>query len=429
MSTRTDDDIQDSELQDDVDVQSVSFSDLYQHIDQNDFQSPVLYKKGQNGGLYRWQICAKGSEGLLIIIYGQEMTSKGAEGKMSIVTRKGIGKNGRSGYDQCVQECNHRVDKQKSRGYHPRGIEGGYEIPIQLAVAYKWIGMTETNGTHITSHNTNIKPDTFNNGVLVSAKVDGVRGLVYREYGNITIISRQRKPINTVDHLKEELAMFMDGYMQSECILDGEIYKHGMDFNEISGIVRRTVNASSKTKELKYYIFDVALPNIQSEERLLFLENAFSKWLEVYTPTYVDCLVSTHKAHSQDDIMAYHSHFCAMGYEGVMLRLPSSVYTNGRNKNLMKMKSTNDDEGIIVGIKEASGTEEGLAILVLYDRDGGGIFSCRPGGSFQARKSLLDTYHDVIGKPYTYRVTEITSLGMPRFPVGKGLTVALRWDI
>ena len=65
--------------------------------------------------------------------------------------------------------------------------------------------------------------------------------------------SRTRKPFLGLDHITETILSFRGGAR----FLDGEIYTHGMGFQEITSIARRTKTIDlEESKRLEFHVFD-----------------------------------------------------------------------------------------------------------------------------------------------------------------------------
>lgn len=86
--------------------------------------------------------------------------------------------------------------------------------------------------------------------VIVTEKLDGVAAQFFGSSGdkNVTVLSRQNKPIYSVNHIREEL----HGLNDYKHII-GELYIPGKPFSEISGLVRQHASAP----DLQLYIYDM----------------------------------------------------------------------------------------------------------------------------------------------------------------------------
>ena len=233
---------------------------------------------------------------------------------------------------------------------------------------------------------------------FVQPKLDGVRlWLTYdRAY------SRSGKEFTTqVKHLLQSVPENM--------ILDGELYKHGIPFDTISGCLRNVAN-NDNGELMEFHVYDIVDTSQPYEYRLRNLRNT------MFNNTYIKT-VKTHRADCIDTIMKYHEAFALQGYEGLMVRNKSSVYEYKRSYHLQKLKTFTDSEFKIIGAKEALGEDRGTAILQCETSDKT-PFWVRPVGPRELRTRMLSNIDELLGKYLTVKYQNLTENGVPRFPVG-----------
>jgi DNA ligase-1 len=349
----------------------------------------TLYKRSGNHILY-WSICIDTDYSLSIrsgVVGGKEKVYK-----RTIQTNQ----SGRSLLEQAILESNHRYLEKIHEGYVPYDqLDVGGRILPMLACKY--------NG-----YNINEFP------IGVQAKLDGIRALskdgeFWSRTGHNLIISPDH-----LKHIRQDLTS-LNQVLPPGTILDGELYSPDLKFEDLVSTIRSsTIIDVNKHQKIRYYIFDIVDMNTSFDKRYQRLLDAYS--MLGYTSTYYHIL-STWLAYSHDEIMDYYHQLTNMGYEGLILRKLDKEYKPRRCNNLLKVKGFIDEEGIIVGVVEASGNESGLADLVIQDRYGN-IFNVRPSGSFEQRRMWLSHPEMIVGKIYTFRYFQRTSSGAPRFPVG-----------
>lgn len=154
----------------------------------------------------------------------------------------------------------------------------------------------------------------------------------------------------------------------------------------------------------------------------------------ISTPCYNhiigECLVLVNYdiSHCVKDIISYHDKYVLEGYEGIMIKKISngatsgpqfntSLYKSGYSINILKFKLFIDEEAKIIDVKNCQGTEEGAARLIVEDIRGN-IIPIRMRGSFEIRREWYKNKSLVVGKKLTIRYQELSSYGVPRFPVG-----------
>ena len=106
------------------------------------------------------------------------------------------------------------------------------------------------------------------------------------------------------------------------------------------------------------------------------------------------------------------------GHEGTMIRDKDSMYEVGQRSNyLLKHKDFQTEEYEIVGANEGTGREKGTVIWVCKTQSGR-EFTVRPEGTLETRKNYFKNKNNFLGKLLTVKFQNLTSLGIPRFPVG-----------
>ena len=101
----------------------------------------------------------------------------------------------------------------------------------------------------------------------------------------------------------------------------------------------------------------------------------------------------------------------AAGGEGVMLRHPTAPHRPGRTADLLKVKSTKDDEAIVVGHEAGKGRHTGRM----------GALQCRlrSGVAFKVGTGFSDHEREhppAVGTVISFRYGELTDANVPRFP-------------
>ena len=242
------------------------------------------------------------------------------------------------------------------------------ELPVTPMLANKW-----------DDKNIKVKGPFY-----VQPKLDGVRLIVSNKGG----ISRTGKTIPGTEKWGKHLK---DGEY-----LDGECYVHGMKFEDITSIFK------TEPYKLEYHIFDkfdVNNLNIPFSERVKNV-NVESRYVEDYKQIY-----------------KIHEEFISKGYEGIMIRTSNGPYEMCRSNNLLKYKTFQTDEYKVIGVHEGKGRDIGTPIWEC-ETSAGEIFSVKPEGNLEYKKDLWMNKHKHIGKMLTVKYQNITSRGVPRFPVG-----------
>jgi DNA ligase-1 len=193
------------------------------------------------------------------------------------------------------------------------------------------------------------------------------------------------------------------------------LYSDDLTFQEIVGLVKKnTLKAGDAEKMAKIHlcVYDTIRDGTNAERNTwlqrLFASNTFSALR----------LLSTVSCASLDEVKTLHAQYVAEGYEGLILRNSAGLYKVGhRSTDLMKYKEFQDSEYVVTSFKEGDGVEKGCVIWVCRTAKGQD-FAVRPRGTHEERIEAFKAGATYIGKQLTVRYQELTTDGIPRFPVG-----------
>lgn len=352
-----------------------------------------------------WQIGCRTEEGetLLVTRHGQ------VGGAIQTKTRVVVANNsGRTIQQQALLEARHRYWKMAHKGYtNGFTICQQYPKPM-LANSYDPSKIKQWP-------------------VSVQVKIDGVRSLAHVE-GEVKLRSRENRPQPYLEQIRRELAVLFP-YLPPGVHLDGELYVHEWSFNTLISAVRTSKTKHHLNDQVNYAIFDVII-DLPTAQRMQLLETAFEEANRDGIQFQHLFLVPASIAQSHQEVISFHNAFVEAGYEGAIVRhlqghgrkvkgkaTDLAAYKSNRSNNLLKVKAFQDEEGVVVDVVEGTGTEAGLAILVVEDTRGN-RFPVRPRGDFDTRAEWFQHKEQLIGRPYTYRYFELTEYDVPRFPVG-----------
>lgn len=263
--------------------------------------------------------------------------------------------------------------------------------------------------------------------VYIQPKLDGVRCLVYRkEDGELLFQSRQNTLFDTFEHLVDEINILLEELGDPlDFVLDGELYIHGAEFNEITSMVRRSKTKHPGIRKLQYHIYDCFY---FGDHNLDKNKMAYSDRNKLITEAFKKhsfnnlVLVETKLAKSKNDITEFHKHYTTLEkpYEGIMVRTIDGVYKQqGRSKDLQKYKMFTDEEFEVVGYHEGTGAHAGTPIFECRSKvNKEKTFGVTMLGTIDSRKEMLKNISNYIGKQLTVKYQELTPDGVPRFPTG-----------
>lgn len=261
----------------------------------------------------------------------------------------------------------------------------------------------------------------FTADVFIQRKFNGVR-VVTGILKDVIMYSRTRKLYNGFDDIKQEAKVIIEKFNTDNpgkhLYLDGELYKHGMSLQDISGMARR---GEKKASQLQYYVYDCFVIENHKLVGLKFGER--NKIIEKYIPkstTYI-VPVETFRINSLDEAKNYYNKFIKENYEGAIVRLNTPYqfsYNSYHSPSLLKMKPAFDEEFKIVGYSAGEKGKAKDALMFELETKTGKRFTVTPGLTLEERKQLyksmpadFDTKYK--GKLLTVTYDELSKDGVP----------------
>ncbi len=351
--------------------------------------------------------------------------------KMELVKK---GKQKRNVYEQAIFQLNALWRQKLDEGYKSLDdlvkrllefniIQVNYNITEQeiLAKAINYLpnfAYTNSNWDELPMLAHKIKDvKVLNFPYIIQPKLDGVRCLVKKKNLDAVLISRGGQYYQ-IPHLINDLTIFLKrlgnaGY--SSLLLDGEIYKHGIPLQEISGAARKEENGMFASNSwLEYHIYDViSLIDSKASQRerdlLLTINQKYS--FDLLSIKFVE----SKKIYSKEEAEMVHNYYVSQGYEGAILRNPMGIYEfNTRSYSLIKIKEYQDEEFEII----ACGNDENKSIgesfyFVLKNNINDLIFKSRPTGTEKQKEYWFYNIDKFKGKKATVRFFTRSNDGLP----------------
>lgn len=254
-----------------------------------------------------------------------------------------------------------------------------------------------------------------------SYKLDGLRCIALRnEDGTWDKFSRNGKKLITVDHLDKDLENFYKklGFT----FIDGELYLHGLKFEDIQGPVMANVNFKNKMCEsLQYHIFVAGY----KEE---FLAQKLKTCLILYQQSSnMGNLVCVHQEEISDISKLPYDDMREKGYEGFMLRNPKVPYAFKRSHDLVKIKEfdSTDCEILEVHFGDFSAIVDGenkiieTMTKVTVKQPDGIQTDVGSGFTLEERSAFFSNPDFYVGKTIEVKHQGIGNNGSMRFPIFK----------
>ena len=321
--------------------------------------------------------------------------------RIEVITEgKNIGKsNETTPYQQAVNETESRYRKQFDKGYKT-------EMPTDTSKANtNAMGLPKPMLAYPIDK---VKVVEF--PAHFQPKLDGHRAIVTKQNGEMVMYSRQGKPITTMGHILAHLEDKVD----EGVILDGELYLHGEILQNIGALVKKE---RPESKNVVYHVYDIMM-DAPFGDRLQWLTGHLiytevNQCVTIVQTTTVSSLEEAHRL-TEDAIRA--------GYEGGILRTPDKSYLAGfRSRQLLKIKTFDDSEHVIVDVVEGkdrivNDVELKVACFVCETPEGK-RFEVTAHGDMYQKDRIWYEREQHIGKLVTIKHSGHTKDGIPWHPV------------
>lgn len=440
--------------------------DFYElgEIQDKTFYSPILYRPKTTGAIQQWQIAVKLFEnGKQVVptdkhVYDRERSedqiaqvvsqSHQVNGTITdwtppTVIDKGtnIGrKNYTTPFTQALYAARSKYVKKVKLGFQT-------EIPVARkgSITFESLCNSKNRGEFPWRvypekvHDFGKHSHKIDKHFYIEPKLDGIfMTTVYHPCitlpNHLDTYTISKESIEGVDHITEELLSNLKDFPGLH--ICGELYKHGLKLQDISGYARRLEDTKRKnTVKLDYYVFDCFYVDDESKnmsygERIQLLEEVIPD-----DTTYIH-LNEKHEV-SRDNFKKYYEKYLEEGYEGAIIRNPDGVYHPGiysqhRSYDVQKLKPRPDAEFEIVDYGEGKAGKEVGAIIFKCKTKSGKTFNVTPNMTYDDRYELYKkmstvedngkTYFENVwkGKPYTVQYSILSKDGVPQQPKGLG---------
>lgn len=360
------------------------------------------------------------------------LISHGKEGgKLTLDTKEVTeGKQGRTPYQQAILQAEARLKKQVDKGYRYTKEELT-DLPLLAMLAEDY----------------NKKGHLIKFPCYTSVKYDGVRCVIHKANGIVRLESRTGQEF-IVPHIAE----YVGNVMKEGQPLDGELYLHGYELQDILSAVKRTNPDEEIEKARKHIakkgedfrrppkkgvIQPTALEELHDAVRIKYIrenlefhlfdmpsdENFVVRLLDMddfhAEAKYTPFLKFTDYQTCYDDADLKHLHAQAVkdGFEGIMLRNHNGKYESGkRSSDLQKYKTFMDAEFLILDVLPDN--EDGARFLLLNNVNDLTFFAVM--GTMQERAYQLANKCEFIDKWLNVKFqTRYKRTYLPQFPVGQ----------
>lgn len=262
---------------------------------------------------------------------------------------------------------------------------------------------------------------TWSPPYIVQPKLDGerCRALIdpSQPYpASVTLLSSELNPFQSVPHLIEPLHKLSQ--LTGPIELDGELYTHGMSFEEVHSIAGRTVNLHPQADSLQFHIFDLVNEGLPQWDRLRLLSE-----MKSLTASSDLVFVQNILVESLDEVLRAYDRIIEQGYEGIIIRNVDAAYIRRRSTLVMKFKPKKQDEYKIVGFTQMvdkNGLPKEMLGSLACSGDDGTTFNVGSGmtDEFRLKWWPSEVAQQLVGRTAVVKYQHKTSTAnVPRFPV------------
>lgn len=346
------------------------------------------------------------------------------------------GKASRTLQQQVDLEYNSNKKKYLDKGY--KSIDSNptkYSIE-ELEII---IGSTITNSNNVPRPQLAKQADkvtsqkTFDKKYWGSRKIDGLRCLIYMgDDGKLHTASRGAMNYDAAMYEILSHPKLIELFKNNEgLIMDGECYKHGYSLQQLNSVARTQVKAVDY-EILQFYWYDIVDLNLDVTARINKIKElakslnlTFNPEREFKEDELRIQLVPHVEVSGWDNIMKLHNDYVEEGWEGLVIRLQTSMYgPNKRTNDWIKVKCYKQDTFKVIGIEQ--GLRQYDDMVFILETEEGKQFKAKPFGDRNQKIEYTDNfetnYKDHLGDvKYFYYSDENTPL-QPSF-------VAFRFDL
>lgn len=350
---------------------------------------------------------------------------KNSRSAASYIEPKNVGKkNERNTLQQALVEARGKFLKKKD--------EGGVEELTNLAKELKITNSTKFYPMLAKKYPDFIKKIKY--PVFIQPKLDGDRCIAFLDsvkeptFNNVVLYSRQQKeyPSNPPnDKIRASLLEILkDNYndKNESLYLDGELYKHDVDLQDINSVIR---GKSLSGEIMQYHVYDHFYPSYDAEtfkDRNKILKGIYNG-MDSKDKEFIK-LVETKLVNSEQECDEEYVEFLDKKYEGIMIRNPEGPYLKSatkkseqlRSKDLLKRKMIFDEEFEVVDYTEGTkGKDVGAVVWICESKNKAkDTFNAVPNLPYEDRYKIFKECKKKFASKYEGRMINVEFRGLSK---------------
>lgn len=334
------------------------------------------------------------------------------------------GKAGRTVTEQAKLTYNSHIKKYLDKGYKNLADFGVNSLENCDVDKLLPLEVTDTNGIRkpmLAKSADDCAISVFEHDFFGSRKLDGVRCLMYYSEGEIHTASRGGNNYDiATTHIISDPKLIAYFKENPTVMLDGELYIHGRSLPYISGLCRLQT-LDEKHSELKYWIYDLAIPEVVFKDRLIMLDE-----LKIAVDGSDKIVIVEHiPVSSWSNIKKLHDKFVKEGFEGCVIRNPEKEYGfNKRDNRMIKIKDYKDECFEVIDIIQGLRKYDDMVFVLKLKN--GKTFEAKPIGNRELKVEYTENFEEKYkGQVGECKYFNYSPDGVPTQPVFK----CFRYDI
>ena len=231
-------------------------------------------------------------------------------------------------------------------------------------------------------------------GWLMSEKLDGIRGY----WDGKQLLSKKGNPLHPPAAFTRNFPPFA---------LEGEIWGGRRTFEKTVSIVKKQ-QPHDGWLELQFAIFDVPQAKGGFTRRLQKAKDWFAD-----QPSQFSFVIPQKIVNNNDQLKAELQRVEKFGGEGLIVRKPDTLYANGRNRDILKVKSFFDMEAVVIAHIEGKGRNRGRLGSLLVGLQENTKVRFKIGTGFSDDERI---HPPPVGSVITFKYYGFYESGLPKFP-------------
>lgn len=285
------------------------------------------------------------------------------------------------------------------------------------------VQLAETLDSHFEKDKGIVIDDVIKYPVRVEPKLDGLRCVVVKRHGKVTMFTRNGTLLETLPTIKSAI----ENASWDNFALDGEAM--GSDWNESASVIMSRKNGKNDSGII-FHIFDAMhFDEWSSQSSKFSLKDRVDLVKELIEEMPADSPVRQVPGiivANEKELLEFYSNSMENGYEGIMVKNLDSFYLFKRSSSVMKLKPVTTYEGVVVGSYEGrrgskrEGMWGGFEIVFpngVVTRVGGGFTDKLKAEIGLNPSAWIGKIVEVEGQPDPLTKDGLTKDGRVRFPV------------